>query len=97
VVVTVGATATDPEVALPVEKFVPVHEAAFFEPQVRVEDWPVRIAVGLAERLAVGAMPPPVSSTAVTTIEYSCAAPPESDASIRSNQYGVPGVNPEMI
>jgi len=38
VVVVEGVTVTDPETAFPVEKFVPMHEVAFVEPQVRVED-----------------------------------------------------------
>ena len=43
----------EPEVALPVEKLVPIQEAAFVLDQVRVDDCPDEIDVGLALRLAV--------------------------------------------
>jgi hypothetical protein len=38
VVVTVGETDIDPDVASPVEKPVPVHEVAFVDDHVSVED-----------------------------------------------------------
>jgi hypothetical protein len=53
VVVTVGETDTDPDVAPPVEKPVPVQEVAFVDDHVSVEDWPLVMLVGLAEREAV--------------------------------------------
>ncbi len=47
-----------PEVAPPVEKPpAEVQEVAFVEDQVRVEDSPLSMVVGLAERRAVGAEP----------------------------------------
>jgi hypothetical protein len=54
-VVIEGVTVIDPAVAPapPVEKPVPVQEAAFVEPHVSVEDWPAVMDVGLAEREAV--------------------------------------------
>mgnify|MGYP001102825891 FL=1 len=53
--VEVGETETLPEVRPPVEKFVPVQEVALIDDQLRVDDWPAVIEVGLAEREAVGA------------------------------------------
>lgn len=61
VVDVVGETTTDPDVALPVEKLVPVQLAAPDEDQVSVDDCPVVIAVGLAESVADD--PPPPSSS----------------------------------
>jgi hypothetical protein len=37
------------------------------------------------------------NSTAVITISYSWAVPPKTAVSIRSNQYCVPSVNPDMM
>jgi hypothetical protein len=53
VVVVEGDTVAVPDVALPVEKFV-VQETAWVDDHVRVDVWPVVIAVGLAESDAVG-------------------------------------------
>ena len=50
----VGATDTEPETAFAVAKFVPVHDVAFVEDHVSVEDWPEVIDVGFAVRVAVG-------------------------------------------
>src|SRR3954451_7259752 len=52
---TVGETASAPPMAPPVEKPVPVQEAALVEDQVRVELPPAMIEAGMAEREAVGA------------------------------------------
>jgi hypothetical protein len=54
VVVTLGETAADPEVAFPVEKFVPEQELAFVEDHVSVDDCLFEIEVGFAVKLAVG-------------------------------------------
>jgi hypothetical protein len=54
-VLLAGATATDPEIALPVEKPVPEQEVALAELQLRVEDCPAVMVLGLAVREAVGA------------------------------------------
>jgi hypothetical protein len=69
VVVAVGETDADPDVALPVEKPVPVQEVAFVDDHVSVEDWPLVMLVGLAEREAV------VLDTAVTASEKLVATP----------------------
>jgi hypothetical protein len=53
-VVLPGATATLPLVAPPVEKFVPVHELALVDDQVRVEEFPAMMEDGLAVSVAVG-------------------------------------------
>ena len=45
---------TEPDVALPVLKPVPVHDVAFVELQVRSEEPPEETLEGLAERDAVG-------------------------------------------
>lgn len=55
VVVESGFTVTEPDVAFPVEKLVPVHVDAFAEDHVSVEAPPEPTDVGEAERLAVGA------------------------------------------
>jgi hypothetical protein len=82
-VVTEGVTVTVPEVALPVEKPVPVQEVAFVELHVSVEDWPLVIEVGLAERDAVGggtvptvtvALAVPVPPAPVQETLYICVA-----------------------
>ena len=52
--VAVGETATEPDIALPVEKFVPVQLVAFVEFQVSVELFPVTIVVGDEDSDAVG-------------------------------------------
>jgi hypothetical protein len=52
-VVAVGETDADPDVALPVEKPVPVQEVAFADDHVSVEDWPLVMLVGLADSEAV--------------------------------------------
>ena len=51
--VALGDTANDPEVALPVEKFIPVQEVALADDQLNVEDCPPLIELGLAVKLAV--------------------------------------------
>ena len=43
----------EPEVALAVEKFVPVQELALADDHVRVDDCPLPIEVGFAVKLAV--------------------------------------------
>ena len=48
-----GATATDPEVALLVEKPPPEQEVALVELQLRVEDCPLVMPLGVAVREAV--------------------------------------------
>jgi hypothetical protein len=53
--VTVGATATEPEVAFPVTNPLPVQEVAFVEDQVSVEVPPEVMLVGDAVRDAVAA------------------------------------------
>ncbi|MDE2022057.1 MAG: hypothetical protein KGI71_04100 [Patescibacteria group bacterium] len=63
-----GLTVTVFEVAPPVEKPVPVQEVALLELQVRVEEEPLVIEVGEAERVTVGA-------GAATTVKL---GPPES-------------------
>ncbi|MBU6490968.1 hypothetical protein KGQ25_02335, partial [Patescibacteria group bacterium] len=55
VVVVEGYTTAVFEVAPPVEKPVPVQEVALLELQVRVEEEPLVIEVGEAERVTVGA------------------------------------------
>jgi hypothetical protein len=49
-----GETLVEPEIAFPVEKPVPVHEAAFVEDHVRVDEPPCVIDVGFADNDAVG-------------------------------------------
>jgi len=46
---------TEPDVAPPVEKLVPVHEVAFEELHESVDDWPEVMEEGVADRFAVGA------------------------------------------
>ena len=53
-VVLPGTTLSNPLVAPPVEKFVPVQEVAFVEDQVRVEELPWTTEVGSAVSVAVG-------------------------------------------
>jgi hypothetical protein len=53
VVFEVGETVADPDVPLAV-KPDPVHDVAFVEDHVSVEDWPLVIEVGFAESVAVG-------------------------------------------
>jgi hypothetical protein len=69
VVVTVGETDADPDVVPPVEKPVPVQEVAFVDDHVSVEDWPLVMLVGLAEREAV------VLDAALTVSEKLVATP----------------------
>ena len=54
VVVAVGDAETEPEIALPVEKFVPVQDVAFVELQVKVVALPETTEVGFADKDAVG-------------------------------------------
>ena len=65
-VVETGDTETDPEVGLPapVEKLLPVQEVALVDVQVRREEEPFGIVVGLAERDAVADDEVPVMVTA---------------------------------
>ena len=58
VFVLLGETLKVPDVALPVEKFVPVQEVAFVEDQVRIDDAPLVTDVGLAVIVAVGTVFP---------------------------------------
>jgi len=55
-VVLAGATATDPEIALAVEKPAPEQEVALAELQLRVEDCPAVMLLGLGLREAVGGL-----------------------------------------
>ena len=48
VVVVGGVTLTEPEIAFPVEKPLPMQEVALVDDQVRVDDWPLVIDVGFA-------------------------------------------------
>jgi hypothetical protein len=63
-VVAVGETLTEPATALPVEKLLPVQEVALVEVQVRREEEPFGMVVGLAEREAVADDEVPVMVTA---------------------------------
>jgi hypothetical protein len=63
-VVTVGETLAEPETALPVAKLVPIQEVALVDVQVRREEEPFGIVVGLAERDAVADDEVPVMVTA---------------------------------
>ncbi len=54
--VLAGATATDPEIALAVEKPAPEQEVALAELQLRVEDCPAVMLLGLGLREAVGGL-----------------------------------------
>ncbi len=67
--VLAGATATDPEVALAVENPVPEHEVALAELQLRVEDCPAVMLLGLGLREAVGGF-------ATVTVALAEAEPP---------------------
>jgi len=69
-VVVVGLTVAEPPVALLALKPEPEQEVAFVELQVRVEDWPAVIEVGLADRLA------PAVTVTVSVAEAE-ADPPE--------------------
>jgi len=72
VVLLVGETETDPDVALPVLKFVPVQLSASVLDQVSVDESPEVMEVGDAERDAVGA-----GAAALTdTVTLSDALPP---------------------
>ena len=64
-----GETDTEPEVAPPVEKPVPVQEVAFAELQESVEDQPSGTTVALAESVALTAV-------TVTVAEAGAEAPP---------------------
>lgn len=57
VVVVDGLTVTEPEVASPVEKLVPVQVVAFADDHVRSADCPAEILVGLETSDAVTAGP----------------------------------------
>lgn len=72
VVVTAGETTTLPEVPVP----TPLHEVAFVELHVSVEDEPATIDVGLAVRVAVGAGGGfPVTVTVVVAVAGGDVAP----------------------
>jgi hypothetical protein len=75
-VVLVGETVTDPEVALPVEKPAPEHEVALFELQVRVGDCPATMVLGLALRAAVGALRLDPGLDPTVRVEFVCRAAP---------------------
>jgi hypothetical protein len=62
--VTIGETLAEPETVLPVAKLVPVQEVALVDVQVRREEEPFGIVVGLAERDAVADDVVPVMVTA---------------------------------
>lgn len=51
---SVGETETDPDVASPVEKLVPVQLTAFCADQVSVEDWPSTMEVGSTDIVHCG-------------------------------------------
>lgn len=53
-VVADGKTDTEPDVALLVEKLVPVQMVALVDDQVSIDDWSLMIVVGFAVRAAVG-------------------------------------------
>ena len=53
--VAVGDATTEPETALPVAKFVPVHDVALVEDHAMVVELPTLIFCGVAVRVAVGA------------------------------------------
>jgi hypothetical protein len=80
-VVAVGETLIVPDVPLAV-KLVPVHEVAFVEDQVSVEELPVVIDVGDAESVAVGAC-----EVAVTVIVVDWVADPP--APVQTIEYAV--------
>jgi len=76
-VVVEGVTVTDPETASPVGKFVPVQAVAFVEAQVSVDDSPLEIELGFADRDAVGVITPLVKNSSILG---AVAAPPRSKA-----------------
>jgi hypothetical protein len=78
-VVAVGETLIVPDVPLAV-KLVPVHEVAFVEDQVSVEELPVVIDVGDAESVAVG-----VGAVTVIVVDW-VADPP---APVQTIEYAV--------
>lgn len=53
-VVCVGFTVTEPDVLLPVEKLVPVHDVALVELHESEDEPPEAIVLGVAVRDAVG-------------------------------------------
>ena len=65
-----GVTAMEPELVFPVEKPAPVQEVALVLLQVRVEDCPEVMLVGLALRDAVGA------EAVTVTLACAVALPP---------------------
>ena len=67
-----GLTSTEPEVAPPVEKFVPVQDVVFAEDQVTVPAPPAPIEDGDAVRLAVG-----VGAGVTVTVALPVFVPPE--------------------
>lgn len=69
-----GETGTLPLVAPPVEKPTPAQEVALVEDQVRVEDWPRLIVVGLAESVAVGVATPITDNDAVVDMPAKLAS-----------------------
>jgi hypothetical protein len=88
VVVTVGETDADPDVAPPVEKPVPVQEVAFVDDHVSVEDWPLVMLVGPAEREAVGMAVPPPIATCATAVCHQALATYSPD---NQNEFGLLG------
>ena len=69
-----GATAAEPAVPDAL-KLLPAQEVALVEDQVRVEDCPALIFVGLAEREALGAGGGVVKEPAVQGVDAAPAAP----------------------
>ena len=67
---------TEPEVAPPVEKPVPVQEVALVEDQVSVEEPPEVMLVGFAEREAVGEFAGVTLTVAVSIAESVLDVPP---------------------
>lgn len=71
VVLDDGETDVEPDVAPPVEKLVPVHDVAFEELQVSVDEFPCVTDVGDTESAHVGA--------GLSTLQEAYAYEPESD------------------
>ena len=61
--------------APPVEKPVPAHEEAWVDDQVRVDDWPLVIDVGLAVSEAVGEETPPEDTISNCCVNQAVSAP----------------------
>jgi len=70
-----GVTLNEPETAPPVEKPVPAQEEALVDDQVRVDDCPPVIEVGLAAREAVGEGTPPDDTISNCCVNQDVSAP----------------------